>query len=63
MLSKKYYVEIAKILRKVDLQNKNPALISRITVELADFFERDNPAFNRQRFYDVIDPPFSTSKQ
>lgn len=54
MLTKKDYVAIAKIVNKSYAGDSStefelPALEKR----LADYFEQDNPKFNRQRFLDA----------
>ena len=50
MLSKKYYIKIANILKKHGFEQDTDTVIQ----DFADMLEQDNSRFDRQRFYDYI---------
>lgn len=57
MLSKKHYIEIAKIIKRI--KNKPfmydaDGVISLFQEELIDYFKRDNPNFDENRFITAI---------
>lgn len=57
MLARKHYIAIAKIIKGEHLQqalNVNPQrthdALKAVTSDLADYFESDNPQFDRGKF-------------
>lgn len=54
MLSKKHYTRIANILNQNLVNNKS---LDDVVADLASYFKEDNPAFNKQRFYDACYKP------
>lgn len=58
MLSKKYYVAIAKVICNIYTQSSRNEISSHglktIVHSFADLFQADNPNFDRQRFIDYV---------
>lgn len=60
MLSKKHYIEIAKILNKTPhttvcrYHNTVRKTVEAITCDLTRYFERDNPAFDADKFNEAV---------
>jgi len=51
MMSRKNYRAIANLLTAHRVEEGNSKTLDSLTIGLADIFELDNPAFNRERFY------------
>jgi hypothetical protein len=58
-LTKKHYKEIVKILREASLngfdQEQSYRTAKEIVENLSDFFIRDNPNFNREKFLEAFE--------
>jgi hypothetical protein len=52
MTSKKHYVETAKILNYVS-DKTHPAVFSKMVIDFAEMFAKDNPRFDANKFYDA----------
>ena len=50
MMTRKDYVETAKILAYVS-DKTHPAVFSKMVVDFAEMFAKDNPRFDSKRFY------------
>lgn len=50
MLTKKDYIAIARILADARVRCYDPMPINNIMGGLADYFQQDNPNFDRERF-------------
>ena len=50
MMTRKDYVETAKILNYVS-DKTHPAVFSKMVVDFAEMFAKDNPRFDANRFY------------
>lgn len=50
MLSKKYYIQTANILKTMN-NKSHPALFSKIVNDFAELFAKDNPAFDVNKFH------------
>jgi len=55
-LSKKHYIEIAKIISNAQRQNTGEQACDHIASDLCDMFQRDNSAFNRDKFLEACEP-------
>ena len=58
MITKKHYIAIAEILRKVSDRNQDTITtlwaVKEITEKLALFFKSDNPNFNKDKFLKAV---------
>lgn len=60
MLSKKHYIEIAKILKTANYSTRDYCgmtageVVSDLIDGLVGYFEQDNPAFNKEKFIKTI---------
>jgi len=52
-LSKKHYKAIAQIINNFHVFPKTLESIDDIVADLATYFKRDNPDFDKQKFYDA----------
>lgn len=51
MLKKKHYDAIGEILKRNMLEEPNSSIvITRIAIETAEYFEKENPMFQKDRF-------------
>ena len=50
MMTRKDYIETAKILNYVS-DKTHPAVFSKMVVDFAEMFAKDNPRFDANRFY------------
>jgi hypothetical protein len=55
VLSKKHYEAIAKVLYSASDRSVSNTTHVEITNKLADYFEQDNPKFNRPKFMQAVD--------
>ena len=61
MMTRKDYVETARILNYVS-DKTHPAVFSKMVVDFAEMFAKDNPRFDAKRFYSAANykiPTFS----
>lgn len=54
-MTRKHYIEIAAILagERAIADDRDRRVLDNFTRSLADVLKRDNPRFDRQRFYDA----------
>jgi hypothetical protein len=56
-MSKKHYIAIAEIMRsEANEYTAHQYTIAQICAALCDYFEKDNPLFDRARFADAVFP-------
>jgi hypothetical protein len=55
-VSSKTYIQVAELLayRRLAARGNGSRQVTHITAGLADIFEKDNPQFDRERFYNAI---------
>lgn len=53
-MTRKDYESAVRLIRKAAVDsNDDPYLISNLTLTFAEFFQNDNPRFDRERFVDA----------
>lgn len=56
MLTRRHYIEIAKIIANAQRQNTTEQALDHVAEDLADMFKRDNSRFDRVKFIDACNP-------